>query len=135
MLRSDVTIPELVRCRYRLIEDDSRSRSVGQIGNSFNPRGQTAGHHLLDALLHVHSVRAEIVHDINHQHFLSHEQAEQKMLGPYVLMISALGFFPRLYQSTTHPAREVVLAQSPLPLPVEDLTFSRRVVIARRTRL
>ena len=36
------------------------------------------------------------------------------MLGPYRLVLPALGFVPRSYQGTTYPAGEVVTAQNPL---------------------
>lgn len=51
------------------------------------------------------------------------------MLGAYVFVMSALGFFPRLYQGTTYPVGEVVTAQ--IPLLVDDQRFCRRVIIAR----
>jgi hypothetical protein len=51
------------------------------------------------------------------------------MLGPDVLVIPPLRFFPRPYQGTTYPAGEVVTAHS--PLLVEDLRFFGRAAIAR----
>jgi hypothetical protein len=55
------------------------------------------------------------------------------MLGAHIVVISALGIFPRFYQGTTNSGGEVVTGQD--SLLVADLRFARRPVIARRERV
>ena len=51
MLRSHITVAELVRGGYRLIENDSRALGVGQVGHRLDPTRYPVSQLLLDRLL------------------------------------------------------------------------------------
>jgi choline dehydrogenase-like flavoprotein len=115
VLRSHVTIAELVSRGDRLIEDDSGPWRVRQIGDVLYPVRPAVGQPLLDSLLQPYGTRAEGVEDIHNERVLFAEQTDQKMLGPDVIMMAALGFLARLYQGTAYPAGKVVTAQESSP--------------------
>jgi hypothetical protein len=111
VLSSDVSVTEFVGGCDRLIEDYSGARGVRQVANSIRASGLASRHSLLDGLLEEHWVRPEVLDDVHHQRILFAKQAEQKVLGAYLVMVLALGFFARLYQGTAHPVREIVATQ------------------------
>jgi hypothetical protein len=56
----------------------------------------------------------ELLENVDDERVLLSQQAKEKVLGSYVLVISAARIFPRLDERTTHPGVEIVSGQDNL---------------------
>src|SRR5439155_20728124 len=128
MLRPDVPIAELVRDGDRLVENDSRSGGVGQIGNPGSSGRLSILNHVLDRCLDLGGIGAEVFQDIHHQGIIFGEEAEEEMLGSHVLVVASMRFLARLDQRATDPGGEIVSSQK--TLPSWEVTFAVLAVTA-----
>jgi hypothetical protein len=111
-----------VRRRDRLIEHNSRARSVGQVGRTSSRIRLSIDEPLLDGILKIQTLCAQVLENVHDERVVLGQKAEQQMLGANLFVAAELRFFARLDQGAAQSISEIVPYQ--MILPREDPKLS-----------
>ena len=110
---ANVAVVQFARLAHGELEHFLCARGIGKIG-----AGRLTGfpllHRLLDFLLDVVQLDAEVLEHRRCDAFALADQAEQDVLGPHVLVVETRGFLASHRENFPHPLGEVVAVHSSL---------------------
>ncbi len=107
MLGADVAVIELARFAHRELEHLLRARGIREIGAG-RWRGFPLLDRLLDLLLNLVELDAEVLQHGRGDALALADEAEQDVLGAHVFVVEACGFLARHRENLPHPLSEVV---------------------------
>ena len=116
VLGADVGMAELARFAHGELEHFLRARRVGEVGAGGLRRFPLLDR-LLDLLLNLVELDAEILQDGGGDALALADEAEQDVLRPHVFVVETGGFLARHREDLPHPLGEVVAVHSPSERP------------------
>ncbi len=113
MLGADVAVIEVARFGHRQFEDLLGARRIGKVGPSRLP-GFALLDRLLDLLLDVVQLDAEVLEHLCGDSFTFANQSEQNVLGAHVFVVQSRSFLAGHREDLAYALGEVVAVHSPL---------------------